>query len=64
MELPKADFYFGSLLTRLVNSGFAPAIIEEGEKRRIYSLANDFGDYTVYAKYASKPDGDKAEIKR
>lgn len=64
MALAKADFYFGALLSRLVNSGFAPAIIEEGEKRRIYSLANDFGDYTVYAKYASKPDGDKAEIKR
>ncbi|WP_217587479.1 hypothetical protein [Lentibacillus saliphilus] len=64
MSLAKADFYFGALLSRLVKSGFAPAIIEEGEKRRIYSLANDFGDYTVYAKYASKPHGDRAETKR
>lgn len=64
MALAKGDFYFGALLSRLVNSGFAPAIIDEGEKRRIYSLANNYGDYTVYAKYASKPDANRSETKR
>lgn len=64
MALAKADFYFGSLLSRLVGTGFAPAIIDEGEKRRIYSLANDYGDYTVYAKYASKPDSDRKDSNR
>ena len=64
MALAKADFYYGALLSRLVGTGFAPAIIEEGDKRRIYSLANDFGDYTVYAKYASKPNTNNVNSSR
>lgn len=64
MALVKADFYFGALLSQMVNSGFAPAIIEEGEKRRVYSLSNNYGDYKIYAKYVSKPDNDKLDSKR
>jgi len=55
MALTKSDFYFGALLSRLVKTGFAPAIIEHGEKRRIYSLSNDLGEYKIYTKYLSKP---------
>ncbi|MGG0936980.1 hypothetical protein ABHN11_12830 [Brevibacillus centrosporus] len=51
----KADFYFGSMLSGLINNGLAPAIIEPGESRRIYSIATDKGDYLVYAKYVSAP---------
>ncbi|MED0701537.1 MULTISPECIES: hypothetical protein [Aeribacillus] len=51
MALAKADFYYGALLSQLVNSGFAPTIIERGDTRRIYSLSNDFSDFKVYAKY-------------
>lgn len=55
MGLAKADFYYGALLSQLVNSGFAPAIIEKGESRRIYKLANDYSDYTLYCKYIKSP---------
>lgn len=51
--LNKADFYYGALLSELINSGFAPAIFEKGDIRRIYSLSNDHGDFVIYAKYAS-----------
>lgn len=56
MSLAKADFFFGALLSRLVKTGFAPAIIEGGTNRRIYSLFNDHGEYNIYAKYISKPN--------
>lgn len=51
--LAKADFYYGAFLSQLVNSGFAPAIIENSDKRRIYKLATDYGDFKVYTKYLS-----------
>ncbi|GED18939.1 hypothetical protein [Kurthia gibsonii] len=52
--LAKVDFYYGAFLSQLVNSGFAPAIIENSDKRRIYKLATDYGDFKVYTKYVSK----------
>ncbi|QRG65971.1 hypothetical protein [Brevibacillus choshinensis] len=51
----KADFYFGSMLSGLINNGLAPAIIEPGESRRIYSVSTDKGDYQIYSKYVSAP---------
>ncbi|GIN05980.1 hypothetical protein CAY60_000525 [Shouchella clausii] len=64
MKLTKHDFYFGSLLSLLVKSGFAPAIIDGGELSRIYSLSLDQGDIKVYAKYSSKPCNEKKEEQR
>lgn len=64
MALAKADFYYGALLSQLVNSGFAPAIIERGDTRRIYSFSNDFSDFKVYAKYVAKPASNESESKR
>ncbi|MGG3772962.1 hypothetical protein [Heyndrickxia faecalis] len=51
----KADFYFGAMLSCLINSGLAPAIIEPGDSRRIYNLTTNNGDYLLYAKYVSSP---------
>lgn len=53
--LSKADFYYGALLSGLINSGFAPAIIEQADNRRLYSITANTGDYMIYAKYASEP---------
>lgn len=61
--LAKADFYYGAFLSQLVNSGFAPAIIENSDKRRIYKLTTDYGDFKVYTKYLSKP-ANKSQNKR
>lgn len=64
MPLVKADFYFGALLSQLVNSGFAPAIIDQGEARRVYEIVNDVADFKVYAKYISKPVNRDTENRR
>lgn len=64
MALAKADFYYGALLSQLVNSGFAPAIIDQGEARRVYEIANNTADFKVYAKYVSKPVNTEVENKR
>lgn len=53
--LSKADFYCGALLSGLINSGFAPAIIEQAENRRLYNITENTGDYMIYSKYASEP---------
>lgn len=50
-----SDFYFGALLSRLIQTGFAPAIFESGNNRRIYSLTNNYGDYKLYAKHLANP---------
>jgi hypothetical protein len=52
----KADFYYGAMLSGLVNNGIAPAIIEPGDSRRIYSLTTDKGNFRIYAKYRSAPE--------
>ncbi len=49
----KADFYYGSLLSVLINNGIAPAIVEPGDSRRIYSITTDNGEYQIYTKYVS-----------
>ena len=52
----KADFYYGSLLSVLINNGVAPAIVSPGEEnRRIYSMTTDEATYEIYTKYASSP---------
>lgn len=64
MALAKADYYFGAMLSQLINSGFAPAIFDESESRRIYSLKNDLGTFQIYAKYRSEPNQTKGEKKK
>lgn len=53
MSLTKSDFYFGALISRLMKTGSAPAIVENGDKRRIYSIENNYGNFQVYTKYSS-----------
>ncbi|ACB84378.1 hypothetical protein [Natranaerobius thermophilus] len=52
----KADYYYGALLSVLVNNEFSPVMIEAGNKRKIYGLFTDNGDeYQIYSKFLSKP---------
>jgi len=60
-KIRKADFYYGSLLSVFINNGIAPAIVEPGENRRIYSVTTDQGEYEIYTKYASMPAKRKNE---
>lgn len=47
----KADFYYGAFLSVLVNNGINPAIVGIGDKRNIYDVSTDNGDYRMYTKY-------------
>ncbi len=51
----KADFYYGALMSVLINNGIVPVIIERGESRRIYTMTTNKGNYEIYAKYVSSP---------
>lgn len=65
MNLNKNDFYYGALLSKLVNSGFAPAIVEKEVKdARLYLVSNDYGDYSIYTKYISNADANRKNEKR
>ncbi|MBM7580498.1 hypothetical protein [Jeotgalibacillus terrae] len=55
MSIPKVDFYFGALLSHLVNRGFSPVMKEGGQDRRIYALENEVDSYFIYAKYSFTP---------
>lgn len=63
-NIRKSDFYYGSLLSVFINNGIAPAIIEAGDERRIYSVTTDRGEYEIYTKYVSKPAEGKNKHKR
>jgi hypothetical protein len=54
MYARKADFQHGALLSVFINSGMTPALLEQGDKRNLYSLHTDRGSYTVYSKYRIK----------
>ncbi|SFP36910.1 hypothetical protein [Salibacterium halotolerans] len=55
----KADFYYGSLLSVLVNNEVAPAIVHPSDDpRRIYSVTTNNGDFEIYSKYVTEP-GDR-----
>lgn len=51
MEVRKADLYFGSLLSLMINNGLTPAILEQGDKRNIYRVSTDKDDYKIFSKY-------------
>jgi len=65
VNLNKNDFYYGALLSKLINSGFAPAIMEkEMEDARLYLITNNHGDYSIYTKYISTTDANRKNEKR
>ncbi len=54
----KADYYYGALLSALVNGGLAPALFEkENESRQIYTVTTNKDSYIIYTKYHTTPSG-------
>lgn len=58
-KMSQADFFFGGALSVLFNNDMTPALVENGNERRIYDVYTDTGDYRIYMKYRSKPTTDK-----
>ncbi|WP_139492168.1 hypothetical protein [Brevibacillus dissolubilis] len=58
--LRKADYYYGALLSVLINSGLVPALFEkDNEKRQIYKITTNKDNYIIYSKYHTSPTGTK-----
>ncbi|MFC0297477.1 hypothetical protein [Geobacillus jurassicus] len=56
----KADYYYGALLSALVNGGLAPALFEkESDNRQIYEVTTNKASYIIYTKYNTNPFGSK-----
>ncbi|KYD35381.1 hypothetical protein B4114_1194 [Geobacillus stearothermophilus] len=56
----KADYYYGALLSALVNGGLAPALFEkENDNRQIYEVTTNKASYIIYTKYNTTPSGSK-----
>lgn len=58
-SLKKADFYYGAILSHLVNEKAFPALIEEGAGRRMYAFTTNQGNFRLYAKYRANPTDTK-----
>lgn len=60
-ELKVADFYYGAILSNLINDKLCPVLIENGQGRRIYNCATNSGDFRILAKYRSNPTETKKD---
>ena len=54
-NLKEADFYYGSVLSRLLCRNINPAIVENGNDRQIMKFTTNQGDFIMFLKYRSKP---------
>ena len=54
-KLKKADFYYGAVLSTLLNNGICPMLIEGGEDRQIYDFTTNHKDFRLFVKYTSLP---------
>lgn len=55
----KADYYYGALLSLLMNNGMKPALFEKEnyDDRKRYTVTTNNGEYEFYCKYMSNPTG-------
>lgn len=54
-KLKEADFYYGSVLSTLINNKICPVLIEGGTDRQVYDFATDHKDFRLFVKYRSTP---------
>ena len=54
-KLKESDFYYGAVLSSLLNNHICPALIEGGNDRQVYDFTTDHKDFRLFLKYRSKP---------
>ncbi|MBM6724786.1 hypothetical protein [Pseudoflavonifractor phocaeensis] len=54
-KLKEADFYYGSVLSTLLNNKICPVLIEGGTDRQVYDFTTDHKDFRLFVKYRSAP---------
>lgn len=60
-KLKETDFYYGAVLSSLINNHICPALIEGGTDRQIYDFTTDKKDFRLFVKYRSVPVKTKTE---
>ena len=54
-KLKEADFYYGAVLSTLLNHKICPVMIEGGKDRQVYDFTTDHKDFRLFLKYRSIP---------
>ena len=54
-QLKKSDFYYGAVLSTLLNNEICPALIEGGTDRQVYDFTTDHKDFRLFLKFVSAP---------
>ena len=52
--LKEADFYYGAVLSTLINRGICPALVESGKDRQIYDFTTNKKEFRLFVKYRSR----------
>lgn len=60
-KLREADFYYGSVLSALLNNGIRPMLIEGGTDRQVYDFTTNHENFRLFVKYRSAPIDTKTE---
>lgn len=53
--LKEVDFYYGAVLSTLINRGICPALVESGKDRQIYDFVTNKKEFRLFVKYRSRP---------
>lgn len=53
-RVTKADHFYGAFLTKLLDDGNAPVLIDKDSNRGVYELVTDKDEYLIYMKYATR----------
>lgn len=59
VKLKIADFYYGAVISFLLNNHITPSLIESGKDRRIYNFTTNSMDFRLVVKYRAE----KTEVK-
>lgn len=54
-RLKESDFYYGAVLSTLLNNDICPALIEGDGDRQVYDFTTDHKDFRLFVKYRSAP---------
>ena len=60
-KLLESDFYYGAILSTLLNNGICPMLIEGGTDRQVYDFTTNDKAFRLFAKYRSAPINTKTE---
>lgn len=59
-EMKICDYYYGAVLSKLLNHNLSPTLIENGDKRRIYRFTTNTTEFVLFVKYTTKTISDNS----